>query len=149
MPVEFPQYGGQGDPRPVLKQYIIAVQKFLGEIVETGTDYHQRPLFIRELFLPMQRAWSEIPPHFERVVKSIAELDDERIDRHGLKGAQLSFKLQAVSRRNRTFVVRGGVTAFHRIIKSIDTLLESILSATSAGTAISEIKDYIDDATAR
>src|SRR5262245_29072058 len=136
MPVTFPEFSGQGDPRNTLVNFVKEVQKFLDELVQ------QDSLFRQSLRGDMRAAWQEVQPLFSEVTTRIRNISDADIDDHGLGGAQLRFKL-AVIRFFYDQYQRVGTTFLKKLIGIIDTLLKSILEAIGGGGAIAEIKDFI------
>ena len=72
---------------------------------------------------------------FERLLELVRQLTGERLTRHGLSGDQLQMKREMVRVRERRFFERPGARMFRRFVQAIDVVLESILSATGAGTA--------------
>lgn len=140
-----PSFPGPSDHER-LQQFICWVHDFLGDIVEFGRSPTGQEIFAEELLEPMRAAWSDVESDFHRLSNSVADIPPERMREHGLIGSQLKFKLATVTWRWRLFQARGRTPLFRRLLNTIDTLLNSILSAVGSGTAISEIKDAIRDA---
>lgn len=154
MPVEFPIYD-EGPSGVFLSEFVLSVQKFLGEIVERRRDYQGRRLFSEELEEDMNAAWEDGREHFERIAAWAANLPQDRADASGLNGAQLRFKARVINWRKRIFEAIGGGAAFRKLLDAINVLLESIIDALIAafpgheaiGSLVKELKDYIGLAT--
>jgi hypothetical protein len=144
MPVEFPTYGGEGDPRPALRAFVLAVRDLLEELARTNADPQGRPLFYLPLLADLRAAWAEAKPAFDVVAGRIENISDQSIAEHGLSGNQLKFKLNVIR-----FIYERYLSVGKGIIKKlldiIDDLLKSILDAIGGGGAVEEIKDFIKD----
>ena len=141
-----PDFTGASD-RALLRQYVSWVHAFLKELVEADRSPNDPDLFAQELIGPMREAWAEVQPAFQHVIGAAGEIPPEQMERHGLIGAQLRFKLATVTWRWNLFHRRKSTPLFRRLLNSIDTLLNSILSAIPGGaSAVSEMKDAIRDA---
>ena len=91
---------------------------------------------------------------FARLAEAAGSISDPSVlSAHGLGGTQLAFKLNTVrywaDRANEMF--RVGLVGkwrdfIRRLLKAIDTLLDSILKALGVETAVKEVKDAISDA---
>ena len=132
------------DPREVLKTFLNDVVQFLN-LVAMREEPNWRPKFREHLLEPMHAALMPLRSHAERVEGKIEKLSAEQIRDHGLEGPELTFKFSVI---DDAYSNRGGGGGWNfwgwkRLIESLDVLLESILSATGAGTGISEMKDYI------
>ena len=146
MPVEFPTFTGDSDPRETLVRFLQAVHDFLNEIVESNHDPRGLRLFFEELLGPMRQAWQEVEDghHFQQVEDRIRELPEAKLRDHGLYGRQLTFKLAVIRFFHQRYLSYGkGI--LRRLLDIIDDLLKSILDAIGGGGAISEIKDFIKD----
>ncbi len=133
-----------GDPRPVLRAFFEDVIDFLTRVL-TKDDRYWRMDWDETLQEPMWEAWQEARSDaaLAPVREGIETLSEGAIRAHGLAGAQLRFKLNVI---NRHFLnpARGfGAAGFRKLLEALDVLLESLLSAIPAGTAVSEMKDYI------
>ncbi|WP_116131221.1 hypothetical protein [Tropicimonas sp. IMCC34043] len=130
------------DPRYVLAVYLGDLVRFLG-LIAYNDEENWKPPFSEALLDPMRAALERLPVHASEVETKILELTDDQIQRHGLAGPELTFKFAVIDEAY--LAGRGGWSFFgwRRLIDALDVLLNSILSATGAGTAISEIKDYI------
>ncbi|HEY1145650.1 MAG TPA: hypothetical protein VGE84_04850, partial [Allosphingosinicella sp.] len=78
---------------------------------------------------------------YDRLLALVHQLAGESLTRHGLFGDQLRMKREMVRVSERRFLDRPGARLFRRFVQAIDVLLESILSATGAGSALSELKE--------
>jgi hypothetical protein len=146
MSVSFPPFSGDGDPRPVLVNFLIELKKFLSELVSRGTDEQGSQLFIPSLRGQMQEAWNEFVAenHIENATNSISLLPETAIQDNGLQGKQLQFQLAVINLFNQRYIAVGK-SIIRKLIDILDDLLRSILSAIGGGEAISEIKDFIKD----
>lgn len=130
------------NPRNVLEEFIEDVVRFL-RMVAFNDEPNWKPIFRESLIGPMQAATEGLNYHSDRARKQIRVLGEDQIRDHGLSGNELRFKLAVI---NDAYGASGGIWTFpgwRRLIEAIDVLLESILAATGAGTAVSEVKDYI------
>jgi hypothetical protein len=144
MPMDLPEFSGEGDPRAILIQFVREVQKFLAELVQSNTGPRGESLFHEQLLSPMRAAWAEVQAHFPEVAGRIRDLPDHQIINHGLGGQQLRFKL-AVIRWFYGQYLSVGKGVLKKLIDIIDDLLKSIVEASGFGGAIVEIKDFIKD----
>jgi hypothetical protein len=93
-----------------------------------------------------KEAWLELKQaqpskHFRG---SIAKLSDRKLVAHGLGGSQLRYKLAVINdlcARMRRVRVPGRFRP--KLVDAIDTVLDSLISAVGAGTALKEIKDML------
>lgn len=79
--------------------------------------------------------------YLDRLFGLIAEMSTDVIVLHGLGGRQLQAKRVMVQRGEQRFLARPSGRLFRRFLQGIDVLLDSLLSAVPAGTALSELKD--------
>lgn len=135
---------GQNSDQDRLIEFVRWTSQALKDIVvlESPTG---RDLFYSELRDPMLAAWSDVSGRFDGLVLAVEQLPDEVIQRHGLEGAQLEFKLGTVRTSSRLYSRYGTGRLLRRLLEAIDTLLDSILDATGFGSAISEFKDAVRD----
>jgi hypothetical protein len=153
MPVEFPSFNGEGDPRDALIKFLRALHDLLKELVETNRDSRNRPIFFEQLLTPMRRAWDEFERdrHFSaaesRILAEEGPVHDlvlAQLRNHGLYGQQLSFKLSVIHFFYNRYLSTGkGILKW--VLDIIDDLLKSLLDAIGGGGAISEMKDFIKD----
>ena len=95
MPIEhLPEFKEVGDAER-RRDFVLWVRKTLGHLVEEADTEYWR-IFVPDLLGPMEDAWREIQPEFEVLADSVADLAPGQVMRHGLGGAQLSFKLETV-----------------------------------------------------
>jgi hypothetical protein len=137
---DFPEFHAQVD-REKLREFLVWLREFLGELVETGRAFDEEDLFYVRLRAPMQEAWREAQPEYDRVLASLPDTSDTELIRHGLGGFQLTFKLETIRELFRSVKRAASRRGVRRLLEAIDTLLDSILSATNAGSALSELKD--------
>ena len=104
-------------------------------------------MFEAELREEMRAAWNDASPQFEEVAVAVANLPVDSVRRHGLAGPQLRFKLATV--RYWTERLQGGGAnagfVLRRLLDAIDTLLDSLLAATCAGSSLKELRDAVRD----
>lgn len=138
----FPSVDGidDGEKR---KLFVVWVKESLDCLVNEKEYEH---LFVDELVIPMRSAWKEAKPLFEDFEKEVVNLEDGVVEQHGLAGAQLDFKLATVRHWAGIFLSSALRPILRWLLKAIDTLLKSLLSATPVGTALEEMKDAISDA---
>lgn len=130
------------NPKEALKQFIEDLVKFLNQVVE-GSEEKWRPRFRAELVAPMRAAREVLDSHADEIIEKLKKLEDSQINDHGLHGVELEFKFAVIDDAYNAADSATGYAGWWRLIKSLDVLLESILAATKAGTAVSELKDYI------
>ena len=93
-----------------------------------------------------QEAWNELTANqpLKNFIELIEKAPGEKLLEHGLCGAQLTYKLSVledlIGRMRR---VRTPGRFRPKIIDAIDTVLDSLISAVGAGTALKEIKDML------
>ncbi len=103
-----------------------------------------RARLIDPLAVFARSAWQEARSIFDELAKRVQSCSDADLDNHGLRGAQLAFKLQSVKFFNAQYTAVGR-NALKKLIDVIDILLKSLLAALG-GEAAAEIKDYIKEA---
>ena len=143
MPVVFPTFSGEGNPRGILASFIIAVRDFLDELVTTESAQPMSSVFFPELVPEMSDAWEDAKPRFS-LVASVHQGDQTAMIEHGLGGRELRFKLSVI-RFHYARYLSVGKSVLRRLLDVIDDLLDSILDWVAKGGAISEIKDFIKD----
>lgn len=130
----------------LLVAFLEAVRDLLRQVVrDEGRDHKGNRLLVDELVRPMHDAFRELEEqqHFERLIGGARDLSAEPMHEHGLGGAQLRFKLAAVSFRESLFNELGGVFRFRWLLDTLEGLLDSIIDASGTGGAIKEIKEAI------
>lgn len=139
---------GSATPVGSLANFVTGVEHLLSGIINgdllTEFSESDRPLAIApEMHGLLREALAELAESnaFSDLREAINDLNDDQLRAHGLSGAQLEAKLTLAQRAmNKVRRIRGYLS-FRELIAAVDTLLESILSATGVGTAISELKD--------
>ena len=123
-------------------QFVRWVLEALKRLVE-GQEY--RGLFADDLHRDMEAAWNDAVAGFGEFPRAVAALQPEEVDRHGLAGPQLRFKLATVRYWTERFQGGGENAGFvlRRLLDAIDTLLDSLLAAVGAGSSLKELKDAI------
>jgi hypothetical protein len=143
LPLQVPEYDGTGDPRPVLKSFVLNVRDFLDELVRDNMDPQGQALFVPELVTFMREAWAEGRSLFDAIAEGIPRLTDGALRDHGLGGQQLRFKLTVIRHFNERYLVLGK-SILKKLLELIDTLLKSIISALGLGEGAAELKEYIE-----
>ncbi len=91
-------------------------------------------------------AWAELKQYqsLENFQHLIEETTEDKLQRHGLTGRQLSYKILVLNdliERMHRVKIKGRFNA--KLIDAIDTILDSLIGAVGAGTALKEIKDML------
>jgi|SRR6185295_290092 len=133
------------DDRARLQSFVTDVRSLLEWLVEEGKDRRGHDLFYEDLREPMKEAWKEVQPQF-LAVDQLIQGDLGVLQEHGLEGAQLKFKFLTVKKRFQEFWERGGREVLKWLLEAIDNVLDSILDAIGAGSAVKEIKEGIKHA---
>jgi|25_taG_2_1085351.scaffolds.fasta_scaffold00676_7 hypothetical protein len=139
------EFGGYDkmDNKEALQHFVDWLQNFLDELVSTK-EYQN--LFIEELNKPMNNAWETVKPRFEGLYGNIGDINDVKLQQHGLVDQELRFKFSTIQLWSRRFLKYLDSITLKRLLRAIKTLLGSLLSATPLGSAISEYVDAIWDA---
>jgi len=138
-----------GQEREVLREFTDAVDRFLGNLIETAAENPDDSFFLPDLIPLMHQTWrTEMPREFAVLRDGIPGMPDAQLERHGFRGLQLHFKLGVVRARVREFVAGGVGDALSRLLDSIDGVLDSLLDAAGVGTAIKEFKEALKNAIA-
>ncbi|SEO01023.1 hypothetical protein SAMN05216404_1106 [Nitrosospira multiformis] len=139
--------------------FVYWLQDFINEISNQVrlqgnlTGYQGLPLFDEELIQGLPDALAELNENrqFESLVESLQSGGPTLINmivQHGLYGAQLRWKLSNVNIRITRFLERQTAPLLHRLLSTVDTILESILGVVAGGSAIKELKEMIENALA-
>jgi hypothetical protein len=123
--------------------FVVWTREFLDDLVETGRSPMNQDLFYVRLRDEMREAWKEVQPHFNDLLHAVHTADQQRLLAHGLGGFQLHFKLATVRELFQIYTRAGSRRALRRLLEAADTLLDSIVGATTVGSAVVEIKDTI------
>ena len=137
------------------RQFIDYTRYLLNEIVQNAAEGGTYAECVHPIARDhMQNAWEEALPLFQELQENMQQINDEAVRTHGLGGAQLRFKLanvewwsQQENLTEQNFQTAMWIANIWRLLDSIDTLLESILAALGAGSALTEIKDSIKNGT--
>ena len=127
------------------RKFVSWVEETLSNLV--GDEY--QGLFVERLRIPMRNAWedrNQIPLGFDALGDAVSGLNSDQVQSHGLAGHQLDFKLATVRHWAGRFHDDPDVGILRRLLDAIDNLLDSLLDAIGAGSALSELKDAIRDA---
>lgn len=130
------------NPTESLRLFTLALLDFL-RALSTSAEY--RDFFDRRLNDDIPSAWSETENRFYELMEIIPTLSPEKIDRHGLYGAPLKYKLNLIRIRELDLIERGRRGFLKYLLKAIDILLGSLLSAAGIGTAIEEFKECLEN----
>lgn len=141
MPANFADLNPE-QPRRALRGFILAVHDFLDELVTTRVGPKGEQLFLPELVQDMSAAWSIERQRFSIAAERAGEASLQALAEHGLTGAPLRFKLSVVRVLHARYLELG-FPFLRKLIKAIDDLLSSVLSAIGVNGAITEIKDAI------
>jgi hypothetical protein len=134
---------GEGDRR-LLLSFVDQVPSDIGFVIEVGSEYIEPRLY--EL---LRLAWAELRD--QNVIEEIADRVRSRdfdlaIERHGLAGAQLRYKLALVD-EGREEVRRAGIPRgriLRRFLRKLDVPLGSLLAAIGVGEALKELKEGLE-----
>ena len=93
-----------------------------------------------------EEAWRELKMYqpLGEFISLIDKTKDVKLQEHGLTGAQLHYKLSVLNdlaERIRRVKFPGRFRP--KLVDAIDTILDSLLGAVGAGTALKEIKDML------
>ena len=135
------------DDKALMQQFVGALWDLLIQLVERGTDDRDRLVFEEGLRILMLPALLDTKPEFDRLGGAIAEISPESIERHGLYGDPLRFKLAVVRHWYDAFRGVGGVGLLRRLLDALEGLLDSIIDAAGTGGAVKEIKEAIRNST--
>ena len=138
--------------RKPLVEFATGVYRWLDACYSGGGKASQRneiwPVLVPYVVLRPagKEAWRELKKHqpLDEFVSLIAKAPDTKLRAHGLTGAQLNYKLSVLkdlTERMRRVKFPGRFRA--KLVDAIDTILDSLLSAVGAGTALKEIKDML------
>lgn len=138
------------NPRQSLEEFLLQVKRLLVAIAfEEYLARFQSPegeglRFEGEDLALYQNALHEYMDsrEFERLLLLVSEIPSYVLEAHGLQGQQLLLKRHGVRRNEQRFLARPGGRIFRKFFQTIDVLLDSILAAVPAGTALSELKDF-------
>lgn len=137
------------DDRSLLQSFISDVYDWLDACyLDLKTARSNWPVFsiVEDLRDVGAEAWRECKRHLplEDFHRGIMALSESKLVSHGLHGTQLKYKLAVISHHadapNQRRII-GSVG--RRLIEAIDVLLDSLISALGAGTAVKEIKDML------
>jgi hypothetical protein len=99
-------------------------------------------------FLPGVLAEMGQDKHFSRLREAVANADPQALEQHGLYGAQLRWKLSNINFSLARFIEQPTSVLFHRLLDSIDALLDSLVGAVPGGSAVKELKEAVRNSTA-
>lgn len=102
-------------------------------------------LFHGELRRLAQLAWPGVKEEFERVRQDLQQVDKKKLQKHGLFGPQLRFKLAVVHRWVARF--HEGNASLRQLLVRVDDLLKSILDLIGGGGALDEFKKGLEGST--
>ena len=135
----------ENESKVLLQKFIIQTLVFLEHLVVEGFDMEGRPLFLEEQSELIKGAWEEFGSDFdvERANMLIKRAEADKLRSHGLYGKQLNLKLSVIESWQKRFLGRRTKKVLLRLFDAIDTLLDSLLSATGIDVALKEIKDVL------
>jgi|ERR1700677_204154 hypothetical protein len=97
-----------------------------------------------ELKIFGETAWTDFSQRTSAasLVAAVNKIDDAALEKHGLFGAQLTYKLQTVS-----YAAQQAISSLsgwkRKLLDLIDNLLDSILAVLGTGEALKEMKDAL------
>jgi hypothetical protein len=134
-----------------LTDFITNVYEWLGRCyaqTSSTNDSHRWPAIkpYKDLRKIGKKAWGELVRNqpLDAFIARVEKLSEGKLKAHGLKGAQLEYKLAVIDH----IVVRIRQVStpsrlWTKLVDAIDTVLDSLISAVGAGTALKEIKDIL------
>ena len=133
------------DAQAQLLQFVEELHDFLRRFVNEPYDREGKLLVLEEMQDELRNAWRDFDEDFSlgRAKSVIFETRPERLQTHGLYGGQLGAKLSLIRIRMGRFL--DGITkrGLLKLIDAMDTLLDSIISATGLDGALKEMKDLL------
>ena len=136
-------FDSKGTDRARIVHFLSEVKKFLEELVhEEQYEY----LFYPELRSLARKAWPHLSRYFNEAKDAVENISDNKLDSHGLTGEQLNGKLGVVDFFSQKFLKNKLRKFLIRLLKAIETLLKSILSALGVSGAIDEFKELLENA---
>ncbi|ABV94112.1 hypothetical protein Dshi_2376 [Dinoroseobacter shibae DFL 12 = DSM 16493] len=150
--MHFPQEGAFDDDRTLLKAFVRAYGDHLGIILGfRASSTYRMPVISDDLGEVLGPAgWKQIEDDLEALIEAIDKTsDDGKLLQHGLLGRHLRFKIAALNHREARLYQGGNFVfnpLFGRSVGNIaDTIIDSALDATGAGTTLREIGDIASD----
>lgn len=133
------------ESKDLLQKFISEILVFLEQLAIEGFDTEGRPLFLEEQLERIKGAWEEFRGDFDvkRANVLIKRAEADKLQSHGLYGKQLNLKLSVIESWQKRFFGRRTKKVLLRLFDAIDTLLDSLLSATGIDKALKEIKDVL------
>ena len=144
----FPEFSPDVDPREILIKFLDGLYDVLSETLETGrgpSGPNAPFLFIDSLFQDVRDAWFEGREEVFRLSGAVGELSSDKLAEHQLAGSPLKAKINTVLHWYSQFVQNSAPGIFRRLLKSINTLLNSLIEATGVGGVIHELKGTVED----
>jgi hypothetical protein len=137
------------DPdREALVGLIERLRDLLGQVVRTGGP-PGGPAFVPVDLRPLlDDAWPGVDADLRALSARVRVATDAELDRHGLRGAQLHFKLAVIDRLWERFRGAAGNRALKwlkKLLKAIDNLLDSLRAILNVGDMAKELKTAIED----
>ena len=132
------------DDRDALVDFLIQVKRFIWAVAfDRYLDQHEWASFEGDDLKLFQDAALEYREsgNFELIIARVRQMSDRRLALHGLTARQLFAKRTMIRRSEQRFLDRPSGRLFRRFLQAVDVLLDSILNAVPAGTALSELKD--------
>lgn len=131
-----------------LQYFVEWLEGFFYQISENRNVTNQstgEPLFHAEQieFLPRVLGEMDRDKHFVRLHEAVAAADPQELERHGLYGAQLKWKLSNINFSLTRFLEQRTAGLLDRLLDSIDALLDSLLGAVPGGSAVKELKEAV------
>ena len=115
---------------------------FLGQIVETGKDPTGHRLIPEERLPAFQAAWAELAPTFQLTRDAVLATSTD-LSKVALVGENMKLKRSVIGGVWDRFRDFGGNRLFQRLIRAVDSALQSVFAALGVGEGIAEFKDML------
>lgn len=156
-------------PESSFKKKLVAVLDYLGSLIKeiVGEEKESRSLFEgeikkedfwsqavdKEVLIRMREAWPDVEARLDKAKSQVGEMGEEAAYSHGLTGSELDLKLGALGWASKELISATGnisksigprktkriISILKKNFELVKILIESILEASGAGTALKEI----------
>jgi hypothetical protein len=141
----FPDFAPDRNPADLLRDFVLALQALLDELMAEGRGPTGTPLFIPELLPVVQEAWRSGRGRVASFAATVRDLSATKINEHQLEGSPLKAKLGVIGHYARRFAESGTAILLRRLLQAIDTLLKSLTQASGAGGFLEELKETVEN----
>jgi hypothetical protein len=128
--------------RKQLRDFLDSVRSVLDSVVDA------RSVLCREkLRNPIRDAWQDVRLLIEAAQGELDQADsrlNKALGEAGLSSTQLAFKMQGFRAALDRFVQRGTLSLLGKVLKWINSILQSLLSAIPGAEGIKEFKDSLE-----